>query len=54
VAQEKAQELNRALEQQNADLTLAKALIEAQTQKIVIAAKMSPLRRDGKRNGARD
>ncbi len=39
----KAQELNRTLERQNADLTLAKALIEAQTQKIAIAAKMSAL-----------
>jgi C4-dicarboxylate-specific signal transduction histidine kinase len=41
--EEKAQELNRAPEQQNADLTLAKALIEAQTQKIAIAAKMPAL-----------
>ena len=44
-AEEKARELNRALERQNADLILAKALIEAQTQKIAIAAKMSALRR---------
>jgi PAS domain S-box-containing protein len=35
--------LNRELEHQNADLTLAKALIEAQTQKIAVAAKMSAL-----------
>ena len=42
-AEEKAKELNRALERQNADLTMAKALIEAQTQKIAIAAKMSAL-----------
>ena len=42
-AEAKAQELNRALERQNADLTLAKALIEAQAQKIAIAAKMSAL-----------
>ena len=42
-AEAKAQELNRVLERQNADLTLAKALIEAQTQKIAIAAKMSAL-----------
>src|SRR5207248_5049914 len=42
-AEEKARELNRALEGQNADLIQAKALIEAQTQKIAIAAKMSAL-----------
>src|SRR5207237_6329352 len=42
-AEEKARELNRALERQNADLILAKALIESQTQKIAIAAKMSAL-----------
>jgi PAS domain S-box-containing protein len=42
-AEEKARELNQVLEQQNADLTLAKAMIEAQTQKIAIAAKMSAL-----------
>jgi PAS domain S-box-containing protein len=42
-AEEKARELNQVLEQQNADLKLAKAMIEAQTQKIAIAAKMSAL-----------
>jgi len=42
-AEAKALELNQALERQNADLTLAKALIESQTQKIAISAKMSAL-----------
>ncbi len=42
-AEARASELNRLLEQQNADLTKAKELIEAQTQKIAIAAKMSAL-----------
>ena len=42
-AEEKARELNGTLEKQNADLIVAKALIEAQTQRIAIAAKMSAL-----------
>jgi len=42
-AEEKTRELNRVLEQKNADLTMAKALIEAQTQKIAVTAKMSAL-----------
>jgi PAS domain S-box-containing protein len=42
-AEEKAQRLNKVLEKQNADLTTAKALIETQTEKIAIAAKMSAL-----------
>jgi PAS domain S-box-containing protein len=42
-AQEKARELNTVLEQKNADLITAKSLIEAQTQKIALAAKMSAL-----------
>ncbi|HEY6126833.1 MAG TPA: PAS domain S-box protein [Candidatus Acidoferrum sp.] len=42
-AEKKTRELNRALEEQNADLALAKALIEAQTQKIAMTAKMSAL-----------
>lgn len=42
-AEEKTRELNRALEKQNADLKLAKALIESQTQKMAMAAKMSAL-----------
>lgn len=42
-AEENAREMNKVLERQNADLTLAKAMIEAQTQKIAIAAKMSAL-----------
>jgi PAS domain S-box-containing protein len=42
-AQEKARQLNEVLEQKNADLITAKSLIEAQTQKIALAAKMSAL-----------
>jgi len=42
-AEEKARLLNRELERQNADLTRAKTLIEAQTQKIALTAKMSAL-----------
>jgi PAS domain S-box-containing protein len=42
-AEEQARKLNRELEQQNADLIVAKALIEAQTQTIAITAKMSAL-----------
>lgn len=42
-AEEKARQLNRELEKQNSDLTLAKALIGAQTQKIAVTAKMSAL-----------
>jgi PAS domain S-box-containing protein len=42
-AEETARELNRVLEQQNADLLLAKAMIESQTQKIALGAKMSAL-----------
>jgi PAS domain S-box-containing protein len=42
-AEEKARKLNRVLEQQNADLTLAKAMIESQTQRIALTAKMSAL-----------
>jgi len=38
-AEAERSELNRLLEQQNADLTKAKELIEAQTQKIAIAAR---------------
>jgi PAS domain S-box-containing protein len=42
-AEAKARELNRTLEQQNADLIVAKAMIEAQTQRIALTAKMSAL-----------
>lgn len=42
-AEAKARLLNQELERQNADLTKAKALIEAQTQKIAVTAKMSAL-----------
>lgn len=42
-AEEKALKLNRELEKQNADLSLAKAVIEAQTQRIAVGAKMSAL-----------
>jgi PAS domain S-box-containing protein len=42
-AEAKARLLNQELERQNADLTRAKALIEAQTQKIAVTAKMSAL-----------
>lgn len=42
-AEERARQLNRELEKQNSDLTLAKAVIEAQTQRIAVNAKMSAL-----------
>lgn len=42
-AEAKARVLNQELERQNADLTRAKTLIEAQTQSIAVAAKMSAL-----------
>ena len=42
-AEAKAKQLNRELERQNADLSLAKAVIEAQTQTIAVTAKMSAL-----------
>jgi PAS domain S-box-containing protein len=42
-AEENARQLNRKLERQNADLSIAKRLIETQTQKIATTAKMSAL-----------